>query len=309
MKRLLIISHTPHYQKGGRIVGWGPTIVELDHLSRLFAEVVHVAPLHLTPPPDSALPHRSTRIRFRPVPPSGGSLWQHKPGILRQAPHYLRVIRQEMAQADVVHVRCPANISLMTLLYLTRHVQNRYRWFKYAGNWQPQNKEPWSYALQRWLLNKGAAGGVVTVNGRWPNQPSHVTSFDNPSLTAAEVMQGRQAAAMKTLRPPYSLLFVGALTAGKGVGLQSLDVPFTCHLVGDGPQRSQFESWVQAHELAAHVTFHGWLPKPMLAGFYAQAHFLVFPSATEGWPKVLSEAMAYGVVPIAGNVSCIPQIL
>ena len=51
------------------------------------------------------------------------------------------------------------------------------------------------------------------------------------------------------------------------------------------------------------------MPKPALADFYAQAHFLVFPSASEGWPKVLSEAMAYGVVPIAGVVSSIPEIL
>jgi glycosyltransferase involved in cell wall biosynthesis len=32
-------------------------------------------------------------------------------------------------------------------------------------------------------------------------------------------------------------------------------------------------------------------------------------SCSEGWPKVLSEAMAYGVVSVASNVSCIPQIL
>jgi glycosyltransferase involved in cell wall biosynthesis len=30
---------------------------------------------------------------------------------------------------------------------------------------------------------------------------------------------------------------------------------------------------------------------------------------SEGWPKVLSEGMAYGAVPIAGAVSSIPQVL
>jgi glycosyltransferase involved in cell wall biosynthesis len=58
------------------------------------------------------------------------------------------------------------------------------------------------------------------------------------------------------------------------------------------------------------VTFHGWLPRPALAPIYGRSHMLLFPtSSSEGWPKVLSEAMAYGVVPIAGNVSCIPQFL
>ncbi len=58
------------------------------------------------------------------------------------------------------------------------------------------------------------------------------------------------------------------------------------------------------------VKFLGWLPKPSLADYYSQAHFLLLPTnASEGWPKVLSEAMAYGVVPLAGAVSSIPQIL
>jgi glycosyltransferase involved in cell wall biosynthesis len=37
---------------------------------------------------------------------------------------------------------------------------------------------------------------------------------------------------------------------------------------------------------------------------------MVFPTtSSEGWPKVLSEGMAYGVVPLSGNVSSIPQYL
>jgi len=37
---------------------------------------------------------------------------------------------------------------------------------------------------------------------------------------------------------------------------------------------------------------------------------MLFPSdSSEGWPKVLSEGMAYGVVPVASDVSSIPQYL
>ena len=47
-----------------------------------------------------------------------------------------------------------------------------------------------------------------------------------------------------------------------------------------------------------------------VAKFYSPAHFFLLPSSSsEGWPKVLSEAMAYGVVPIASSISSIPQIL
>ena len=55
--RLLIVSHTPHYHAAGRLVGWGPTVRELDYLSELFDEVVHVAPVYGEAAPGSALPY------------------------------------------------------------------------------------------------------------------------------------------------------------------------------------------------------------------------------------------------------------
>ena len=54
---------------------------------------------------------------------------------------------------------------------------------------------------------------------------------------------------------------------------------------------------------------HGWLPRPAINPLYADAHFMLLPSRSEGWPKVLSEAMAFGVVPLAGAVGSIPHYL
>jgi glycosyltransferase involved in cell wall biosynthesis len=61
--------------------------------------------------------------------------------------------------------------------------------------------------------------------------------------------------------------------------------------------------------ISEQVCFHGYLPRSELDSFYARAHFLLLPSRSEGWPKVLSEAMAYGVVPLVSDVSSIPQNL
>jgi glycosyltransferase involved in cell wall biosynthesis len=46
-----------------------------------------------------------------------------------------------------------------------------------------------------------------------------------------------------------------------------------------------------------------------LHSYYHKAHLFIFPSTSEGWPKVLSEAMAHGVVPIASAIASIPEIL
>ena len=40
--RLLIIGHTSHYLCGDQIVGWGPTVKEVDWLAKSFDNVTHL---------------------------------------------------------------------------------------------------------------------------------------------------------------------------------------------------------------------------------------------------------------------------
>jgi glycosyltransferase involved in cell wall biosynthesis len=314
--RLLIISHTPHYWRDGVAVGWGPTVRELDYLAGLFDEVTHVAVGYDDPAPASAQAYRAPNVRFRPVRPAGGDSLRAKAGILAAYPAYARVIGDELRRADAVHVRCPANISLLALALLRRAKEPPYRWVKYAGNWRPEAGEPWFYGLQRRWLGQNRHRGVVTVNGQWPGQPGHVRTFYNPCLTDEEAAEGRRAAAAKRHDGPLELLFVGALNEGKGVGrvlrvalaLQARGVAFRLRLLGDGPDRPGYETWARQNGLRdAH--FLGWVPRAELPAYYSAAHFILLPSQTEGWPKVLSEAMAFGVVPVAAAVSSIPQIL
>lgn len=312
--RLAVISHTPHHHAGGRLVGWGPTIREIDHLAGLFEEVVHIAPVHDGPAPASGLPYRAANVRVVAVPPAGGESVGNKLDVLRVLPRYVQAIRKELARCDIVHVRCPSNIGLVAALLLSFRRLPEQRWIKYAGNWRPRSTESWSYGLQRWLLSRRIPRALVTVNGRWPDQPAHVRSFLNPCLTDEELREGAAAGAGKSLVAPARLLFVGRLDEAKGCGravgiLEALEregIGATLDVVGDGPDRGRFET--QAKAAGVEARFHGWLPRPQLSGFYANAHFLLLPStSSEGWPKVLSEAMAYGVLPIASDVSSVPQ--
>jgi glycosyltransferase involved in cell wall biosynthesis len=181
---------------------------------------------------------------------------------------------------------------------------------------------PVSHRFQRRWLHSGAFGGPVTVNGRWPQQPGHVYTFDNPSLTLYEVAQARAQLRAKRLCRPIRLVFVGRTASAKGLGVAlqvvrqlveggegvpGLDVTFD--VLGDGPERAQFERVSQQVELDAVVRFHGWVAHERVCEMLRDAHFILLPSQTEGWPKVLSEAMAYGVVPISSHVSAIPQVL
>lgn len=314
---LLIISHTPHYTRNNQFVGWGPTIREIDYLATLFERVVHLAPLHEELAPASMLPYQHTNITFTPVKPAGGERLVEKLGILWRIPHWLRAIRKAMLNADVIHIRCPAGISLVGLLAARYWSKGKPVWAKYAGNWQPEGNEPSTYRLQRWLLMKNWHQGMVTINGRWPGQPKHILTFNNPSMTQEEYHQASQSAQSKTLSLPVKLLFVGRIDKAKGVdrlleiavALNKQDLDFELTLVGDSADRETFESFVAENNLSKQVHFSGWQPITALNAFYHSAHLFVFPSTSEGWPKVLSEALAHGVVPIVSAISSIPEKL
>ena len=181
------------------------------------ARSLHLAPLYTGAAPESAIPYRSPAVRLRPVPPAGGEGALAKLGILVRFPAYLRSIMAELQRADVVQVRCPANIGLLALVVLSLVRSPQRRWAKYAGNWAPAGQEAWSYTLQRWWLSRGLHHGTVTVNGRWPGQPPHVYSFFNPCLTDEELAEAAAVAAGKELAVAPRLVFVGRLEKAKGV--------------------------------------------------------------------------------------------
>jgi len=319
--KLLIISDMAHYLRDGQIVGHGPTAREISQLAIHFTRIHHIGCFHEGSVPAMMLPYSSERVRFIPVPSAGGDSLSEKARVLLVAKDYVSTIMRELRDldphVDVVHVRCPAPIGLIAIVLMSILRSPRKRWVKYAGNWQPGNFESIGYLIQRWWLKRNFVRAKVTVNGYWPNQPDHITALVNPCLTHDELDKGRALSRTKPRFSPLRLIFVGRVNEKKGVGRcleivrrlvdRGLDVRFD--IVGDGPERAGFEAQVTS-SLQRHVSFHGWLPRPALGPFLQQAHLMLFPSASsEGWPKVLSEGMAYGVVPLASDVGSIPQYL
>ncbi|MEM9553860.1 MAG: glycosyltransferase [Acidobacteriota bacterium] len=325
--RLLVVSHTPHYRRAdGTVVGWGPTVRELDHLSRLVDELVHLAVLYDEPAPASSAPYRSA-VRLVPIAPAGGPRLRDKLGVLRRLPAIWRHLQREAPAADLIHVRAPAHIALLAMLWRGAGpwwAASRPWWVKYAGNWRPlAGMDHAGWFVQRLWATRPRGRLAVTVNGTWRTAP-HVVPFVNPCLEREELAAARRLAAAKELTAPLRLLYVGALTAPKGavravevlarlVARHGVDARLD--LVGDGPARTTIERRVRDLgagldiDLGERVALHGWLPRGEVAARYAAAHCLLLPSAGEGWPKVLSEAMAAGVVPLAGDVSGIAATL
>ena len=311
--KLAVISHTEHYRTpDGHIVGWGPTVRELNHLLELFEEIWHIAVLHEGPAPPSALPYLSDKIHFVPLRPFGGPRLIDKLGILWQAPAVIRTVRQTLKKVDWWQFRAPTGIGVLLIPYLSWFVRKP-GWFKYAGNWAQENPPP-GYRWQRFWLAR-LQKRKVTINGRWPGQPEHCLSFENPCLDEEERRKGAEIIARKDYSGPLEACFVGRLEDAKGVGriLEAFQVPEVAahfsrlHLVGDGPKRKEYEAL--AKTLPVPVIFHGFLSRDKVAEVMGTCHLFLLPSDSEGFPKVVAEAANYGCTPLVSNVSSIPHYI
>jgi glycosyltransferase involved in cell wall biosynthesis len=187
---------------------------------------------------------------------------------------------------------------------------------KYAGSWRPPQPDSRTYGWQRWWLRRGLARATVTVNGTWRGDPAWVRSFDNPTLTDAELDAGRAAAHDRPPPPPWRVVFAGRVEAAKGADVVVDVVTELCRrghdvhleLVGDGPLRADLEARC-ARDLPGRAVLHGWMSRAELEHVLTRGHLLLLPSRSEGFPKVVAEALAFGFVPVASDVSAVGQVL
>lgn len=313
MRTLAIISHTEHYEDAdGTIYGLGSTVTEINHLLKVFDHIYHLGMLHEGRVPASALPYSSDRITFVALPALGGRDLSAKLALIFKAPLILRTIRSTLIKVNYFQFRAPTGIGVYVIPYLIGFSSTA-GWFKYAGNWN-QKQAPLAYAFQRWLLKHQKR--KVTINGRWPDQPRQCLTFENPCLSAVEVELGKALVETK-IKPPDAicLCFVGRLEEAKGVGifLQALKhleasekAKIMCiAIVGDGPLRQQYQEESIAYGLP--ITFHGYLARHEVHEIYKRSHAIVLPSVSEGFPKVIAEAMNYGCIPIVSDVSSLSQ--
>ncbi|EIJ0948659.1 glycosyltransferase family 4 protein, partial [Vibrio vulnificus] len=69
-------------------------------------------------------------------------------------------------------------------------------------------------------------------------------------------------------------------------------------ILGDGVLRTELENLVERKKLNDNVEFLGYVSdNEIIHSLLLSSDFLILPSLSEGSPKVLLEAMSYGVIP------------
>ena len=222
-------------------------------------------------------------------------------------------IFKAMKQADHIHLRCPGNIALLACLVQILF-PNKQKTAKYAGNWDPKSQQPWSYRLQKWILSNTflTRNMQVLVYGEWEGSTNNVKSFFTATYSEEEVQ--KSTSEIRSLSDEViRFLFVGTLSKGKQPlyviqlveELYKRGEKVILELYGEGVLRKDLEHYIAQNNLETIVALKGNQSKETVLKGYQNSHFLILPSKSEGWPKVVAEAMFWGCVPIASPVSCV----
>ncbi len=311
--KLLIITHTLHKKQGEFWYAYAPYVKEMRLWEKYAEEVYIVAPMLKKEPTAIELHYKNPNIQLTEVPAfswtSVGNFFKS----LFQLPGIIIVLFNAMRKADHIHLRCPGNMGLLGCMVQVFFPKKK-KSAKYAGNWDPNAKQPRSYWLQKYILNNTflTKNMQVMVYGSWPGTSKNILPFFTATYPRAKVQTMD-----KTFAAPFTALFVGGLTPGKNAlyavqlihAIHRQGVPISLAIYGEGAQWDKIDSYIREHQLEAVVRLHGNQAAEVVEQAYKESHFLILASRSEGWPKVVAEAMFWGCIPLATAVSCVPEML
>ena len=312
--KFAIITHTEHIKSENTFFGYSPYVREMNIWLKHVDEVIIVAPLADKPINEIHLAYSHSNINFQQINKFDVKSVKN---ILKALVSFLRIcieIYKAMKKADHIHLRCPGNIGLLGC-FVQILFPSKPKTAKYAGNWDPGSKQPLSYRLQKWILSNTflTKNIQVLVYGEWPN----MTKNAKPFFTATYNESDKIHVLPRKIDGVIKFMFVGTLSVGKRP-LYALQLVEKLHekgrevhldLYGEGVERERLESYILDKNLSNVVTLHGNQNEMTVRVAYVKAHFLILASKSEGWPKVVAEAMFWGCLPVASKVSCVPNML
>lgn len=313
--KLLVISDTALYKEGNTILGFEPVVRELEALQSSFSEIIWLGSRTYNKSSMLRAPE-AANIRMV-VMPSTSHTRLNAVKVFLSYPVFLYYILRYLPGCRYVHTRGPSHPAILAIL-LSFIDRGRIYWHKYAGDWSSQSA-PGTYRLQRNWLRKLAYPNIkVTINGKWDNEPGHIYPFENPCLYESELIKAAEAAKAKDFSGNLSLLFVGNLNNNKGIAnlidaLRQYEVPAKItdlYVIGSGPLLDAIREKAAANS-RGRINIHilGPLKREAINRYYASCHFLVLPSRSEGFPKVIAEAAAYGCIPVTTDISSLSQYI
>jgi len=184
---------------------------------------------------------------------------------------------------------------------------------------------PWRLRLRRWT---GGRAEAFVVNGAL----SRRYLVETVGVPADRIIEGgicaepvpghiRRGPRVRSDHDPLVYLFVGQMIGRKGVphllraahllkARWGANARLTILLLGDGPERQQYEALAHGMGIHDQVRFLGHVPPDQVWYWYEQADVFVLPTLQDNWPLVVPEAMSMGLpVLLSKHAGSAPDLL
>ena len=312
--KFAIITHVSHIQQNNHYFAYSPYVREMNIWFKYVDDVIVVAPLKIGKPTAIDISYTHSNIDFRKVPNLSFINFKTSFVSIFKLPIIFWRIFWAMKNADHIHLRCPGNMGLIGC-FVQVLFPNKIKTAKYAGNWDPKSKQPYSYKIQKWILSNTflTRNMKVLVYGDWPNQSKNI----NPFFTATYSESEKKIVEKESIEKTVQFIFVGSLVSGKNPmyaiklieRLAKERVNIVLNLYGEGVERANLENYIRINRLENLIILNGNQNQEIIKKAYQESHFVILPSKSEGWPKAIAEGMFWGCFPVASKVSCVPFML
>lgn len=319
--QLTVVSHKPCWPSPQAAAGYasdGGFPFQMHALAELFDAIRIVVPCGTPGPRPGEILLTGRNLSVVPLTPLAGSGFRRKLRVPLWLARNGVTLMREVRRAGAVHVPIPGDVGSigMVLAWLLR----RPLCVRHCGNWLVPRTA--AERFWRWFMERVAGRrNVMFATGGAQAAPSR----HNPNVRwiFSTSLRARELEACGVRRDAVSNGHLRLIVAcrqewekGTGTVIESLPLllpefpGLSLDVVGDGGARAEFEALAAARGVADRVTFHGKVGHEAVLSLLATADLFCYPTtASEGFPKVVLEALACGLPVITTRVSVLPELL
>lgn len=227
------------------------------------------------------------------------------------------IILREVRSADAVHSPIPGDVGTIGMIF--SQLLRKPLFVRHCGNWLVQRTA--AERFWKWSMEKFAGGRNVMLATGGADEPpsrrnSNVKWIFSTSLRREQMVNAvpRELPADGKLR----LIIACRQEEKKGTDIVIESLPIILNsfpeasldIVGGGSLLERLNRQAASLGLADRVTFHGKVAQSAVLDLLKKAHLFCYPtSASEGFPKVVLEALANGLPVITTRVSVLPKLI
>ena len=317
--KLVVFSHKVCWPSDASPIGYatdGGFVFHMQAMAGIFDAVNVLVPVE-KPAPKGEVPFTNTKLTITPFAPVAQKGLYRKLYMPIWFFRHFRLFYTSIKHADAVHAPIPGDIG--TIGMLMAHAMRKPLFVRHCGNWMVAKTA--AEKFWKWYMIKYAGGRRVFFATGGDEAPpaaeNAALEWIFSSSLSQQTLDENAKRGLPGTHPELRVLIACRQDEQKGTGRviealkllpDSMDVSFT--VIGEGNNLAQFKQQVAEGQQEHRVKFLGKLSHKDVIAAMKVADVFCYPTrASEGFPKVVLEAMSCGLTIMANPVSVLKTLI